>query len=108
MGIKEKLPIVDELSEGTKRAYFGPIDAAGEGVKAGMDNAEKGIGSRQKEMQGKRTREENFIITIASSIAGLLGAYSIFINNNLEAGFILLIIAVIISVLPPLTPKNTA
>lgn len=99
--MKEKLPLTNELSEGMKRAYGEPIEVVGKGIRGGIDTTQKGIQSKQSEMRAKRTREENFIITITSSIVALLGAYVILINNNFTAGFILLIIAVIITLLPP-------
>jgi len=106
MSKKGNLPL-NELSEGMKRAYGEPIEVAGNAIKSGIDTGLEGIQSGQKRMRRKRTREEQFIITITSSIVALLGAYVIFINNDFVSGFILLIVAVIITLLPPRTPKET-
>lgn len=109
MGMREKLPLIDELSEGMEKAYIEPISVVGEGIKDGIGKAQKDVESRQRKIRAKRTRVENFIVTIASSAAGLLGAYFIFIlNEHIMAGFVFLIIGLIISLLPPLTPKEAS
>jgi hypothetical protein len=87
------------LSDGFERAIKEPIEVAGKAVKGGIDTTLVGIQDKQKNMQAKRTSEENLIITMASCVAALLGIGVIL--NNFVPGFILLIIAVIITLLPP-------
>ena len=95
---------VDELGKGIGRAYAEPTELLCDTAKRGVDETEKLITKRQKNMRARRTREENFIITVVSSFFGFMGLWC-FISNSLRIGFIFLIIAVIISLLPPLTSE---
>ncbi|MGV8175581.1 MAG: hypothetical protein ACP5OU_07765 [Methanothrix sp.] len=95
-----KLPHNNEsLSEGFERAIKEPIEVAGKAAKGGIDTTLEGIQDAQNNMRKKRTREENFLITMASCVVALLGVGVML--NNFVPGFILLIIAVIITLLPP-------
>ncbi len=76
-----------------------PVEVMGECAKEGIDGLKEGAIDLQKKVREGRTSEDNFRYNVLSGFVGVIGCL-LLISGYTAFGFIILILAYIISVLP--------